>query len=55
MVVDERLNMSQECALAAQKANCIPGYTKKSVTIRAREVILPLYSVLMRPMRPEML
>ena len=34
---------------AAQKANCILGCVKRNVTSRAREVILPLYSVLLRP------
>jgi len=35
--------------LAAQKANCILGFIKRSVTCRLREVILPLCSALVRP------
>ena len=49
MLVDERFNISQQCALAAQKANHILGCIKRSVTRRLREVILPLYSALLRP------
>ena len=45
---DERFNMSRECAFAAQNANCIQGYIKRSVTSRLREMILPLYSTLVR-------
>lgn len=48
VLVDERLNMTQQCVPAAQKANRIPCYVKRSVDSRSRKGVLLLFSTLVR-------
>ena len=49
VLVDNRLTMSQQCALVAVKNNDILWCIKKSVAGKPREVILPFFSSLVRP------
>jgi len=49
VLVDEKIEMGQQYALATQKANHILGCIKRSVASRSRDGILPLYSALVRP------
>lgn len=43
------MNTSQQLAIVAKKVSGILEHVKKSVTGWSRQVLLPLYSVLVRP------
>lgn len=48
MLVDEKLNMTWQCALPVQKASRILGHVKGVITVRSMGGDFSLYSTLVR-------
>ena len=51
ILVDEKMDVTQQCTLTAQQANRALGCIPSTVGRRARDGILPLCPTLLRPSR----
>ncbi|CAM4596884.1 unnamed protein product, partial [Lepidochelys olivacea] len=43
VLVDHRMTMSRQCDMAVKKANAVLGCTRRGISSRDREVLVPLY------------
>ena len=43
------MNVSQQCRIAASKGNKIVGLTRRTITSKEKQLIVPLYKAIVRP------
>ena len=48
IVIDHKLNMSQQCDVATKKATAILGCINRNIVLKSHEVLVPLYLALLR-------
>ncbi|CAM4568387.1 unnamed protein product [Lepidochelys kempii] len=49
VLVDHRMTMSRQCDMAMKKANAVLECTRRGISSRDKEVLVPLYKALVRP------
>ncbi|CAM5148275.1 unnamed protein product [Eretmochelys imbricata] len=49
VLVDHWMTMSHQCDMAMKKANAVLGCIRRGISIRDKEVLVPLYKALVRP------
>ncbi|PKU40516.1 rna-directed dna polymerase from mobile element jockey-like [Limosa lapponica baueri] len=55
VLVDKKLDMSEQCVAASKKTSRMLGCINKGITSRDKEVIIPFYSALICQATPEIL
>jgi len=48
ILADNKLTMHQQCALPVKQASCLLGCIRQSIDSTLREMILPIFSALVR-------
>ena len=43
------MKVSEQCGIAASKGNQIPGLTRRTITYKEKQLIVPLYKAIVRP------
>ena len=49
VIISADIKVSEQCGIAASKGNQIIGLTRRTITYKENEVIIPLYTAVVRP------